>query len=905
MSLTNALNNALTGLNVNQRTIAVISNNIANANTEGYSRQIVNLESVTHAGGDSGVRIADVTRSVDKFLQVSVYNQTSEVGRSEVITDYYDEIQVLLGDPSLGNSIDNHIETFFNDLQITADTPERSSTRAAVIQSASVAAREISVLAQSLEELRFQVDNEIKQDTGALNQRLEELFFTNEAIAEGHSFGAPTATLLDQRDALAEEVAQYIDIFVSEKEDGSLTLSTGNGLNLVDFGYGQIEYREISSVDTLIEDGDINPLVLQTIDENGRAVSRSVNIASGGRSSQIEKRFEGGSLAGLLEIRDDLIPNILDQLDQLAAQLRDSFNDIHNQGSGYPPATELVGTAEFNVSERSLWEGSVTIAALNEDGTPAPSTFNDEVSGFRPLTINFSELFNSQGPGEVDLQTIINEVNHHFGVPQNRLQVGNINNIELAIVNDSLPGAVPGIEFDFEIENISGENAEFWVDGLQVLDETGADITSTTNTVQTVALSASNTFITSAASNVVTVTTDSSHSLSDGDVIRLDDPGIVIDGIPSAEFDGYFTISNVTGSTFEITVTTPAGAGASTDVAGQSYSPPYDTIQGGEQRRLQQNGTFSADLSGNSDSAYYDINVDIVTRDESGNLSTSTVTYRVLNEQNDTENDRIAARAVTAGSGVLTVPSTFEPLLRASLVDENGVELPSVSGDYLQQEGFLKIESAREGITLAIDDTSSSHLGLPNDNPPRPGDNRSFSHHFGLNNFFENNSLTPSGDSIKNSAINLAVEDRFFENSGLISVGDLNLSNQPVNSDADPLYTLERFSGDHSVIQRLARLGIESQEFGAAGGLPDTTLTFDGYAGELLGHIAANSITADRNAENDVTLLQGYEERADAVSGVNLDEELANTIVYQNAYAASARVISVTDELFDALLQSV
>ena len=263
MSLSLALNTALTGLKVNQRTMALISNNIANANTEGYSRQIVNLESVTYDGRGAGVRIEDVTRTVDQYLQVSIYNQTSQLGQSDTITDYYDQVQILLGDPSLGNSIDNHIETFFNDIQLMAETPERSSTRAAVIQSATTAAREIAILAQGLEELRFQVDSELNNSITILNQRLEELFFTNEAIAEAKAFGSPTATLLDQRDLLIEEIAEYIDIRVNEKENGGVDLYAGNGLNLIDFGYSRIEYREIGSIDTLIEEGNINPLILQ------------------------------------------------------------------------------------------------------------------------------------------------------------------------------------------------------------------------------------------------------------------------------------------------------------------------------------------------------------------------------------------------------------------------------------------------------------------------------------------------------------------------------------------------------------------------------------------------------------------------------------------------------------------
>lgn len=903
MGLALALNTALTGLQVNQKTMALISNNIANANTEGYSRQIVDLESVTFDGVGGGVRIKQITRKVDEYLQASVNDQTSVLGRSDVISSYYDSIQTLLGDPSLGNSIDKHIDTFFSDLQQMAETPERSSTRAAVVESAITMSREISNLALGLEELRFQADNEISNATQTLNQKIKELYSVNESIAEADSMGSSTATLLDHRDMLLEDISEYIDINANERANGSVDVYAGNGLNLIDIGYSELTYSEISSLGVLTDNQEINPIVLQSLSSSGTSIGNPTNLVSGGTSSEIESRFSDGRLSGLLEIRDTIIPNMLEQLDQISSEIRDSFNAIHNQGSGYPAANELTGTALYDVAERSQWEGSVMIAALNEDGTPATNPFNDEANSFRPLTLELDSLYSGQGFGEPDVQTIIDEINNHFGVPQNRMSFGNLNNVQLAMVSDSV-GAAPTIDFDFDIDNISGQSGEFWIDSIQVLDDTAADITSTTNTIPTIALSPTATFNTTAASTTVTVTSALNHGLSNGDMVKLNNPGGPVNGIPAADFDNYFVISNVTAGSFEITVANPAVGTGNVGVAAQTISPPYDTIAPGEKTRLQQNGTITADLSGNLSSNYYDINVAMRVRDEDGTISTTTATYRVLNSQTDTMNDRISARAITAGSGTVTVPDDYTPFLHASMVDEDGIELGNTSGYYGDQRGYLKIESLRDGVTFAIDDISSKHMGLPSDTPARAGDDRGFAHHFGLNNFFSNNSLTETGDTVKNSAINLAVEQRLHDESSLISTGNLQRSNQPTSSSAFPVYTYERFSGDHSIAQQLAALGINTQNFTEAGGLPSSSLTFSAYAGEMLGYISANSISAESKANNDSTLLDGYLERADAVSGVNLDEELANTIVYQNAYSASARVISITDELFKTLLQA-
>ncbi len=903
MSLSLALNTALSGLHVNQRTLSVISNNIANANTEGYSRQVVDLQSVSYGGDGGGVRIENVTRKVDQYLQTSIYEQSSSVGYSDTVTDYYTGIQNLLGDPSLDNSVDAHINTFFNDLSQVAETPESSSIRAAVALSATTVAREISNLALGLEDLRLQSDQEISSAVDTLNLKIEELFFVNEAIAEASAFGSNVNNLLDQRDLLIEDVAEYINIRVNERENGTVDIYAGNGINLLDHGYSRLDYSSISNPDTLINDGEILPVTVQALNVDGSPIGGITNLVSGGTSSQIESRFDDGKLAGLLAVRDDVIPAILQQLDQLSSQLRDQFNAIHNQGSGYPPASELEGTALVDVNQRSLWTGSVTIAALNDDGTPAASAFGDESTGGRPLNLELDSLYSGHDFGEADTQTLIDEINNHFGVPQNRLSVGNFNNVQLALISNEVPGVTPIIEFDFDIENISSQAGDFWIDSIQVLDDTAADISSTSNTLPTFGLNPLGTFSTTAGSNVVKITADEPHGLSVGDTIRLNDPSLAINGIPGGELDGYFQVSNITANSFEVTLISNATSTGLVDVAGQTISPPYDTVEAGEKTRLQQQGSISADLSGNPDSSYYDINVSLRVEDENGNVSTSTVTYRVLNPQEDTTNDRISARTTISGDGIIAVPADNRPLLRAYLADEDGNELLSSGGNFGQQEGFLTIESLRDGITFAIDDSGSQHLGLPSDIPSRLGDNRGFSHHYGLNNFFSNNELTETGDTVKGSAINLAIESRLLENPSLISTGNLQLSNQSGNN-GEPVYTFERFSGDQSVIQRLAALGTQATQFDAAGALPNSTLTFNAYAGEMLGYISANSITAERAADNNLIVLEGYEERANAVSGVNLDEELANTIIYQNAYAASARVISITDELFDTLINS-
>jgi flagellar hook-associated protein 1 FlgK len=109
-------------------------------------------------------------------------------------------------------------------------------------------------------------------------------------------------------------------------------------------------------------------------------------------------------------------------------------------------------------------------------------------------------------------------------------------------------------------------------------------------------------------------------------------------------------------------------------------------------------------------------------------------------------------------------------------------------------------------------------------------------------------------------------------------------------------------AGDPSNSKRLAALGTQNITFDPAGGMATSNTSLSQYAGQIIATTSTNSTNASNTATDAQTLLSGFTTRAQNVSGVNLDQELANTVVYQNAYAASARVISVIGTMFTSLL---
>lgn len=918
MGLTLALSNAISGLTVSQQALATTSHNIANANTEGYSRQLVDQSARLTGGVGNGAQIDDVVRKVDVYLQRAIRSESSTVGYNETIDDYYDRLQILFGEPGSQNSIDEYVEDFFNALQSLAETPNFSSFQATAVDTAEVLAREISGLAYSLEELRYQADQDIDSIADFLNGEMFHLKELNLAINRADALGASKASLFDDRDNTLKAISEYLDIDIYLEENGRVNVTSSSGISLVDENLYEFRYTPMVGVDAFINDAAVSPLEMHIVNEDDGTSIDSREVISSGIDSDIVSYLKNGTLEALHQLRDVLLPDIVSQLDELSARLRDEINAIHNDGSGIPGADTYTGTRLVSAHEEFDWSGEVMIQVLDEDGAPVRSVYDDEAAGFRPLTLDLSALDSGYGAGVPTTQTIIDEINYHFNAPPIKAVSGNLNNIQLVSNTTQLPSAaISTFDFDFELDNISATEADFWVTNVTVLDDTAANITSFTDTVPRVAVDPANAYSFTAGSRTVTITTSGTHGLVPGDRVYMEVPGgapaiLPGSGVASATLNSYFEVIDTPGSnTFTIQISSPSAATVVEGGFGAfDVLPPWQEVPAGSKERARDNGLITADLSGNQTSIYYDITADIGVYDnDSGQVQLGTVTYRVYNNTTSLLNDRYDITPNTSTGSIAEVyPDSPHQYLFAKLVDEDGVELRKSNGSYGEQEGYLQlVTNGLDGdtYTISIDELDSQQLGTLTGTPQADGTNRGLSHYYELNNFFASNVPSATGDTVAGSAINLAVEQRLLDDPGQISTGDLQRSVQSADPDDLPVYTYERFESDNSVAQRLAGLANTKVAFDLVGGLPAQDSTFSEYAGEFLGFQATAAASYAKTLTDSETLLSGFEQQSDEFSGVNLDEELANTIIYQNAYAASARVITVTDELFDALLSAV
>ena len=913
-----ALNNAISGLRINQASLSVLSQNIANVNTDGYSRETVQQSAIVLGGIGEGVQIDDVTRKIDKYLQRSVQNQGSVNNTAQTVSDYYARVQAFLGQPGASNSMDTTLTTFFNALQTLSNTPDTVSYKSNAVQAGQHLATQVSNLAQNLQDLRFQADHDINDAVNTINSNIDKLQKLNINISTATALGQSTANQLDQRDQALRAIAEQMDISVTYDNLGAVNVVAANGVSLVETGAShRLQYTPVQSSQALANDAVLNPLNMITTAADGSTTVNSVPLITSGTSSQVTTGILGGKLAGLQQLRDKVLPEILDQLDMLASRVRDTVNTVQNQGVGFPPPSSLTGERQIKSTDQYEWSGAVRIAVLQADGTPVPSTYSDESkTGVRPLVMDLSALDSGQGVGKPTMQTIVDEINNHFGAPGNKAEVGNLNNIQLTSDTNLLPSGGPDLfNFDFDNENISNKGSAFFVTGITVKDDTATNITSVTKTAPSFSLAAAGTFSTSNASPDVTVTANALSGVAVGDTIYMNGPSGPVDGIPAANLTGYFKVKAVVGNQFTITSNPPvngAVGGAFADAAAGAMMPAYDNVGAGMQQRSKTNGTMQVDLSANAGSLYYDITANVGVVDQvTGVVTTSQITYRVNNNARDLLNTRYDATAI-AGGGTIVPPSTSQASLSAILVDDKGVELPKFNGKYIDAPGYLKLvggtggsNSATSTYSVAIDEMDSKQLGNPSGTPIAPGTNWGFSHYFGLNNFFKENAPIATGDTLRNSALNLAVDDRMMANPNLVSTAKLTLQHQPADTTLPAQYTYLVYSGDNTVAAKLAQLSKATVAFDKAGGLPNTSVTLQSYTSNFLGYTSSQTTAAADTATNAQALYDGFKSRQQAVTGVNLDEELANTITFQNAYSATARVVSVVNSMYDALIQAV
>jgi flagellar hook-associated protein 1 FlgK len=350
MSLTVAMRNALSGLNLNQFGLAVTSNNISNVNTPGYTRKNVEQSSRVANGIGSGVDISRISRNVNNSLVRDLRNQMSRLGLAQTQQAYLDRMQDNFGKPGTANALNANIGRLGASFEAMGTNPQNSQYQLNTVSDAQRMARQINDLANATQNQRAQADQEISSTITQINRLANQIQALNDEVVRTGSVstGGQSATdAEDRRDQALRELSELIDVSSYQRGDGRLVVVVAGGFNLVSDSAAQLGYTPATAVSPATV---FNPITM-----NG--------------SGNLTSRVASGKLRALIDLRDTTLQNQMAQLDATALALRNNLNAQHNRGTSLPAQRTLTGTLGGLTNATALTATGITrISVVDANG---------------------------------------------------------------------------------------------------------------------------------------------------------------------------------------------------------------------------------------------------------------------------------------------------------------------------------------------------------------------------------------------------------------------------------------------------------------------------------------------------------------------------------------------------------
>jgi len=349
------LGTAVSGLMAFQRSLDTTSHNIANVNTEGYSRQRVDLTTNTPnlSGGHyigQGVKISAVTRNYDQYISNQLTSSTSAFGESDVLATMAARVDNIVSSEATGLS--SSLKSFFNAANGVANDPSSIPARQVLTSESNSLAQQFNRLSAKFDGMNSEANSQMQGTADDINIYAENLAELNGKIAlEASRTGSNRLPLdlLDQRDVLVNKIAAKVSVLATPQQDGTVNVFIGKGQPLV---------LGSSSSKLSLSASSTNP-------------SRK-EVTLGGQ--QISKDITGGELSGAIKFRDEILEPAQQQLGLVAAGIAVQFNSLHSTGF------DLNGDAGTNMF-------SFGTPALNVPVTSKPGSVGSVTASYDPSTM--------------------------------------------------------------------------------------------------------------------------------------------------------------------------------------------------------------------------------------------------------------------------------------------------------------------------------------------------------------------------------------------------------------------------------------------------------------------------------------------------------------------------------------
>ncbi|MGD9689066.1 MAG: flagellar hook-associated protein FlgK [Phycisphaerales bacterium] len=343
MSLNSAFQIGRSSLGASQIAIQTAGNNVANAATPGYSRQVLSLVPTPDQNAGPyfigrGVQIGSIRRQVDSALQQRLYSSVSQQSLAQTNLRLLSTVEAALGELS-DTDVGSQLSAFFNSWSNLANSPSDPARRSLVVQQGQALAGHLRQVRQALVDQRTQLDSDLGAAVNSADDLVGRIAALNAQIVISDNASGNANTLRDQRDVLVGQLAELVDITTVDQVDGSQDVLVGSTPIVLAGRSRGIQLRATST---------------------GSAPALSVTTRDNNEVLSVTQ----GRIGSLLDNRTTLVSDTLTRLDALASQTIFQVNRAHAQGSGTTPRTSATGALSVGSTDLGV--------ALND---PANATF--------------------------------------------------------------------------------------------------------------------------------------------------------------------------------------------------------------------------------------------------------------------------------------------------------------------------------------------------------------------------------------------------------------------------------------------------------------------------------------------------------------------------------------------------
>lgn len=350
MSISSIFNIATSGLYTSQSGIKTVSQNIANVNTPGYVRLEQQQENVNLAGQSAGVKVSSVRRAANNFLQAASISASSNYGQSNIAAQYLDDLQSVFGDPTSSSSLFSQVSSTMSSFQNAVTSPNSISIRRDIISQMQSLLSQLGSSADLVKSLQNQADEEIGATVSDINGYLKEIASLNNDITRASIIGDANGGQ-ERLSQVVDKLSQLIDVRVDYSDGGIAKVYTNDGTFLAGYEASTLSYTQSST---------------------GQGTYGSIGISFGNDPTirPIETSIQSGKLRGLLDVRNNDLPQIADSIGDFGGHLADAINAVHNVTASLPAIATATGNDTGLIAADALgFTGSTTIGVVATDGT--------------------------------------------------------------------------------------------------------------------------------------------------------------------------------------------------------------------------------------------------------------------------------------------------------------------------------------------------------------------------------------------------------------------------------------------------------------------------------------------------------------------------------------------------------